>query len=367
MIAKQHHSSHFPSPSCFRPSNSAASGGGGGSRSSKVAPPIPAAPTLATSLYHTDLGIIAVTWSRSMLGRSFHLHFSLDDAAEEDDGVSTPAVASLAATPSFHLHIKPFVFWKKQGSKRVQISCGGKIRNGHIFWDLSRAKFGSGPEPRSGFFIAVVIDGEIVLLVGDSHKEAYSKTRARIPGEGAGPGQTMVLKREHVYGSKLYVTEATIGGKHRNICIECRISGDDPRLYFYVENKRVLQIKHLKWKFRGNERIVIDGFPIHISWDVHNWLFEDDDDGYALFMFKFENEDDGGDHSRAGKAVKSCGFGFETKMMKKGLLRTARSSSSTSLSSASSSCSSVIEWASTEENELKGPTGFSLLVYAWKS
>lgn len=305
-----------------------------------------------------------------MLGRSFHLHFALDDSPsaatpDEDDVLGKPS----AAAPSFHLHIKPFVFWKKQGSKRLQIGCGGKIKNAHIFWDLSRAKFGLGPEPRSGFYIAVVIYGEIVLLVGDLQREAYSKTRARIPETGA--GQVMVLKREHVYGSRVYVTEASVGGKDRNICIECRISGDDPRLYFYVDGKRVLQIKHLKWKFRGNERIEVDGFPIHVSWDVHNWLFEDDDDGYALFMFRFE-EEGGGEgecHSRAaGKAVNSCGFGFETKMMKKGLLRTARSSStSASLSSASSSCSSVMEWASTEENELKGPTGFSLLVYAWKS
>ncbi|VFQ84794.1 unnamed protein product [Cuscuta campestris] len=367
MLAKQHHSSHFPSPSCFRPSSSAG-GGGGGNRSSKVAPPFPAAPTLATSLYHTELGVFAVTWSRSMLGRSFHLHFALDDspsaaAAEEDDVLGKPSAA--VAAPSFHLHIKPFVFWKKQGSKRLQIGCGGKIKNAHIFWDLSRAKFGLGPEPRSGFYIAVVIDGEIVLLVGDLQREAYSKTRARNPETGA--GQVMVLKREHVYGSRVYVTEASVGGKDRNICIECRISGDDPRLYFYVDGKRVLQIKHLRWKFRGNERIEVEGFPIHVSWDVHNWLFEDDDDGYALFMFRFEEE--GECHSRAaGKAANSCGFGFETKMMKKGLLRTARSSStSASLSSASSSCSSVMEWASTEENELKGPTGFSLLVYAWKS
>ncbi|RAL52803.1 hypothetical protein DM860_007571 [Cuscuta australis] len=73
MLAKQHHSSHFPSPSCFRPSSSAG-GGGGGNRSSKVAPPFPAAPTLATSLYHTELGVFAVTWSRSMLGRYIVVH-----------------------------------------------------------------------------------------------------------------------------------------------------------------------------------------------------------------------------------------------------------------------------------------------------
>ncbi|CAN1336626.1 hypothetical protein LINPERPRIM_LOCUS37228 [Linum perenne] len=48
-----------------------------------------------------------------------------------------------------------------------------------IYWDLSRTKFGSGPEPQSGFYIAVVADREIVLLVGDLAQEAWGKTKAR--------------------------------------------------------------------------------------------------------------------------------------------------------------------------------------------
>ncbi|KAK2987671.1 hypothetical protein RJ640_027923 [Escallonia rubra] len=107
--------------------------------------------------------------------------------------------------------------------------------------------------------------------------------------------------------------------------------------------------------------------------DVDSKLFRDEDqDGYALFMFKFEKlgseEDFEGLNSGMGLwGQDSCGFGFERKKMKKGLLRpAARSSSSSSLSSASSNCSSVMEWASVEENELKGPSGFSLLMYACK-
>lgn len=137
-------------------------------------------------------------------------------------------------------------------------------------------------------------------------------------------------------------------------------------------------MKHLKWKFRGNERVEIDGVYVQVSWDVYNWLFEEErEDGHALFMFRFEKSgfdyDNDNHYLTQLKGFGSSfgsgfGLGLEMKKMKKGgMLGTARSSSSSSLSSASSSCGSVLEWESVEENELKGPSGFSLLVYAWKS
>lgn len=324
-------------------------------RSKAAAPPPNSTnPNLTTTLYHTHLGLFALTWSKNLFSRSFHLHLPLENS---DDSLSSP---------SFHLHIKPFIFWKKHGSKKLT-----HTKNTRIYWDLSKAKFGPGPEPQSGFYIAVVIDGEMTLLAGDSPKQAYAKTKAN---ESRNP-QVMVLKREHIHGqTKQYSTYATHGGKTRHISIDCKI-GDEPRLTFSLDNKRVLQIKHLKWKFRGNERIEVDGVQVQISWDVHNWLFDQNDnevDGYVLFMFKFEKlgfQEYREDDLVLWSQQQACGLGFEAKKMKKGLLRTAArtSSSSSSLSSASSGCSSVMEWESMEENELKGPSGFSLLVYAWKN
>ncbi|KAF7138348.1 hypothetical protein RHSIM_Rhsim07G0162600 [Rhododendron simsii] len=231
----------------------------------------------------------------------------------------------------------------------------------HVFWDLSKAKFGSRPEPQSGYYIAAVVDGEMTLLAGDSPAEAYTKTRAH---ENPKKSQLMVLRREHVYGDKLYTTKADFGGKNRDISIDFSRAGDDWRLYFSVDNKRVLKIKHLKWKFRGNERVEVDGAHVNVSWDVYNWLFEEDDNGFALFMFRFDEERDHGVgylNERNGglfwSQQSSCGFGFEKKKMKKSLLRGTRSSSSSSsLSSASSGCGSVMEWESVEENELKDPS-----------
>ncbi|KAI3687682.1 hypothetical protein L1987_81382 [Smallanthus sonchifolius] len=220
----------------------------------------------------------------------------------------------------------------------------------------------------------------MTLLIGDSAKQAYNKTKSTQSIKN----QITILRREHVsaISNKKYTTKATFRGKTREITIDCtRVagtgSGDDSRLYFSVDNKRVLVVKHLQWKFRGNERVEIDGVHIQISWDVHNWLSEEEiDDSYALFMFRFEksgfdyHEDDkflarlNASGSGSGISGFGSGFGFE---MKKEKLKRAKSSSSSSLSSASSGCGSVMEWESVEENELKGPSGFSLLVYAWKS
>ncbi|XP_021739436.1 uncharacterized protein LOC110705809 [Chenopodium quinoa] len=379
-----------PIPLCFRPSSTAPS------LEYLHAPPSSAAtttstPNLTTCLYQTHLGIFSLTWSRSLLSRSFHLHL------HPPHYLSSPPPLSISS-PSFHLTLKPFLFWNKNGVKKLPPP-PQSLSSIYIFWDLTGAKFGPGPEPVSGFYIAVVFEGEVVLLIGDLEKEAFAKTKAKKVGSlvnnGGKPPPSLVIRREHVFGNRFYNTTTELGGKLRNILIELNTNNEeDPRLVIRFDSKRVLQVKHLRWKFRGSERVEVDGHPIQLSWDVYNWLFEEDcgthDDGYALFTFRFEKnngEDEalkqsingggGGkleereSYSGSNKGViwsqDSCGLNYERKRMKKKLLVKTRSSSSSSLSSVSSGSSSVLEWESVEENELKGPTGFSLLVYAWKS
>ncbi|PPS02995.1 hypothetical protein GOBAR_AA17640 [Gossypium barbadense] len=376
---------HSPTfPSCFRPCANA--------DNNFLAPPPPPPPpppqssgktNLATSLYHTNLGLFSLTWSRSFLGHSLHLHLHPASHYSPSSPLSLPASLSFS-TLHFHLHIKPFIFWKKHGHRKLS---SATVPNVQVFWDFSRAKFRSGSEPDSGFYIAIVVDGEMTLLVGDSAKEAYARARAQRPGKS----QSLVLRREHVLGNKVYNTKARFGGRNREISIEFKAT-EDGKLCFSVDNNRVLQIKRLKWKFRGNERIEVDGVSIQVSWDVYNWLFDQDlNNGHAVFMFKFENEGSEileGDYQQDGVEEvvgpfneknevvlwqqSSCNFGvngIEWKKMRKSFLRTARSSSSSSISMSSASSagsSSVMEWASVEESELSAPTGFSLLVYAWK-
>ncbi|KAJ4952987.1 hypothetical protein NE237_029819 [Protea cynaroides] len=321
-------------------------------------PPTAAVPTsdtanLSTCVYNTDLGVFAFSWCRNVIGRVLHMDLRLDNQDED---------------LSFRLNIKPFLFWRRHGSKRFNLN--NPTRKVEIFWDLTKVKFDSGSEPQSGFYVAVVVDGEMILVVGDSCDEAYRKTRAKKPERS----QVLILRREHVVGNKYYTTKVRFGGKTRDISIDCRVdSGDEPRLSFCIDSKIVLQVKRLKWKFRGNERIEVDGVPIQVSWDVYNWLFDDTENGHAVFMFRFEKVDDLEEENGMVWLMpqqQSYGLGmngFDWKKMKKSLLKT-RSSSSSSMSSASSGCSSsVMEWASTEESELQSSSGFSLLVYAWKS
>ncbi|KAL2926192.1 Ventricular zone-expressed PH domain-containing protein 1, partial [Bienertia sinuspersici] len=196
--------------------------------------------------------------------------------------------------------------------------------------------FGPRPELVSGFYIAVVFEGEIVLLVGDLEKEAFGKTKLKkfaINNNNDNNNnnrkklQPLVIRREHVFGNRFYTTRTDFGGK-----------------------SRVLRVKHLKWKFRGSERIEVDGYPIQLSWDVCTFRFEKQGNESMQLQECFDDDNNGGNNTPK-----------KGKKMKKKLLVKTRSSSSFSISSASSGSSFVLEWESVEENEMKGLNGFSLM------
>ncbi|KAG4953892.1 hypothetical protein AAZX31_14G108700 [Glycine max] len=314
---------------------------------------------LTTYIYHTEYGTVSLTWSRSMLGRSLHVN--------------------LHNHSSFHLHVKP---WRKKGSKKLS-------HNTVFLWNLSSARFESGrPEPRSRFYLAIEVEHSLSLLVGD----LSPKSKAKKPSKTQ--QQLLVLKRDHVHvaphRSRVYQTKARLGGKVREIEIDCdgyngngggyeNENESSLRLLFGVDGEKVLEVTRLKWKFRGSERVEIDGVHVQISWDVHDWLFEKDKDnnhcstnnnnnnngneGHAVFVFKFEEDEVRGGGGKEEEQQWSLGSGGEW--------RNGKSWSSSSLSVSSSvgsfgGSSSVMEWSSAEENELVVPLGFSLVVYAWR-
>lgn len=176
--------------------------------------------------------------------------------------------------------IKPWLFSKRRGCKTLEAySC--KI---DIYWDLSSAKFGAGPEPLEGFYVGAVLDRQMILLLGDLKKEAYKKTNAiPLPSHAV-----CVAKREHVFGKKMFSTKALFrdNGQIHDLVIECDTgSVCDPCLQIRIDSKTVMQVKRLKWKFRGNHTILVDGVAVEVFWDVHNWLFGTPL-GNAVFMFK---------------------------------------------------------------------------------
>ncbi|CAA3028167.1 Hypothetical predicted protein [Olea europaea subsp. europaea] len=225
------------------------------------------------------------------------------------------------------IDVKPSLFSKWKGSKCLDVnSC--KIE---VVWDLSLAKFGSGPEPLEGYFVAVVCKGEMVVLIGDLRKEAFKKT-----GVASSISSSIFLyKREHIFGKRVYGTKAQFcnNGPIHDLKIECDTNGiDDPCLVVRIDTKQVMQVEHLQWKFRGNYTILVDGLPVEIFWDVHNWLFS--------------------------PSLRNAVFMFQTCLSAEKMWKSQTASDRT-----------VFSWNGSKSfRDSKSPgLGFSLFLYAWKT
>ncbi|KAF3338971.1 hypothetical protein FCM35_KLT16442 [Carex littledalei] len=352
------------------------------SESSHVgAPTTTGGPSLTTSVYDTRLGPAALSWSRSLLGLSlrFILRLSSINDLEEEKALS--------------FRIRPWLLWKRRGSKRIQLK---PTHHAHVSWDLTRARFGLGPEPVSGFFVSVSVNGELALVAGDLVDEAYraSKSQKPICISGLKPS-ILISRREHVEMGENYKTKVRVWGREMDISI--RLVGKERGelgLWVGIDGKRILQVKRLKWKFRGSEKVTIEGGnhgdKVQVSWDLHNWIFPTREpangsgelDADAVFVFKFEKdwgfEEEkvslgrliGGQFGNLGAnwgnwSENGCSKG-RRKGRKGSLKKTGSGSSSTSSNGSSGSGSTIMDWSSAEEVELRRAEGFSLLVYACK-
>ncbi|QHO45883.1 uncharacterized protein DS421_6g182600 [Arachis hypogaea] len=215
--------------------------------------------------------IISLSWSKNLMGQGFTV--GIDEMNNRQ---------SLCK-----VDIKPWLFSKRKGSKNLDVE-SSRI---HILWDLSSAKFGSGPEPLEGFYVAVLFDKEMVLLLGDLKKEACKKVNSdyvHYVNEAI-----FIAKREHIFGKRFYSCKAQFcdKGQVHDVRIECDATigvnnnNSEPCLVIRIDSKTVMQVKQLKWKFRGNHTILVDGLAVEVFWDLHNWLFGNAL-GNAVFMFR---------------------------------------------------------------------------------
>ncbi|GJN34002.1 hypothetical protein PR202_gb22633 [Eleusine coracana subsp. coracana] len=283
-------------PACFR---AAAPPGGGGASSGSGSGV--AGTSLATSVYETRLGLAALSWSRAALGLSLRAVLRVSappsssrspSASDYDDGEMDDDEVDEDATVA--VRVRPWLLWRRRGSKRFRVG----DRRVDLTWDLSRARFppSGSPEPSSGYFVAVVVDGEMAVVAGDMADEAYRKTKARRP---PGPGPVLVSRREHVSmrdagngGGRGHRTCVVVRGKAREISVDL-VSRDRDRqgngnngkererggsaevgMSVSVDGERVLHVRRLRWKFRGSEKVDLGGGDrVLVSWDLHNWLF----------------------------------------------------------------------------------------------
>ncbi|KAL5186345.1 hypothetical protein HKD37_05G012226 [Glycine soja] len=229
------------------------------------------------SVYRTKVAdhcrLITITWCKNLL-----LH-GLSVSVEGPEGEEQYTCK---------VELKPWYFWRKQGSKRFIVD--GKAVD--IFWDLKAAKFNGETEPTSEYYVAVVCDEEVVLLLGDLKKEAYRRTGCR----PALIDPILVSKKEHIFGKKKFSTRAKFHEKGRwhEISIECKnkgnynvdsLGGVHPEMEIRIDGHLVIHVKHLQWKFRGNESIHLSKMRVEVYWDVHDWLFSPGLK-HALFIFK---------------------------------------------------------------------------------
>lgn len=257
-------------PSCFGESGVQVADSSSSSSPSSISPRH--AQNFVTCVYKCKLSsqscLITVTWTRSLMGQG--LSVAIDDSTHQ----------SLCK-----VDIKPWLFSKRRGHRNTEVVLNSSSSTVDIYWDLSNARFGQGPEPAEGFYLAVAFERELVLLLGDMKKEACKK----IDAAPATPSccAVLVAKRENIFGKKSYGTKAQFSdrGRAHDVAIECDTGGPgDPSLVVRVDDKVVMQVRRLKWKFRGNGTILVDGMPVDVFWDVHNWLFGNST-GNAVFMF----------------------------------------------------------------------------------
>ncbi|KAH7442731.1 hypothetical protein KP509_03G101500 [Ceratopteris richardii] len=277
---------------------------------------------------------MSVTWCKTLLGQGFSI--SIDDT-------SSHCMCTI--------DIKPWLFWGKQGSKAVNVE-GKKMQ---VFWNLASAKYMYGPEPQEGFYVAIVCEQEIILFLGDMHQEALRKLKFT-PSQMA---CTLLSKKEHLFGRKVYSTKAQFGekGMTHDIAIECHTEDSiEPQLCIRVDEQTVVEVQHLTWKFRGNQTISVDNLEVEVFWDVYNWLFNSNDRN-AVFMFQtFSDSIENSRNKTSGRSSQSLLFQWSSFKDKETKWFTE------------SSCASVLQWPNSQS--FKGTSqrvsSFSLLLYAWK-
>ncbi|KAL4292696.1 hypothetical protein HN51_043047 [Arachis hypogaea] len=247
-----------------------------------------------SSVYRSTLSnkhqilMITVTWCKSFSNQGLTISFGTQDPP----------------SPPFRLNTNSRFFRKKKGSKLMVESSNHESRI-EVFWDLSNAKYDTGPEPVDGFYVAVVVGLEIALIIGHIAEESVTKKLKAMAATSSGKF-SLLSRREHCSGNTLYTTKAQFceNGTWHDIMIRCSggngnegllkssssSSSPPPALMVCIDKKTVIRVKRLQWNFRGNQTIFVDGLLVDLLWDVHNWFFNpsssSSSSGYAVFMFR---------------------------------------------------------------------------------
>ncbi|KAL0369562.1 UNVERIFIED_CONTAM: hypothetical protein Sangu_0274300 [Sesamum angustifolium] len=219
---------------------------------------IPSIQNAVSCLYRTILSsqkqiLITLTWCKNSLSQGLNITFDED-----------PSTA-------FKLNTNSRLFRKLKGSKSIEFH----NFNIEIFWDLSGARYESGPEPVDGYYVFITVDSELGPILGDLAQEASLK---KLKSGTRTAKFSLISRQEHFSGNALYSTRAQFSdsGEAHDILIRC--GGDNegvkyPVLSVCIDKKTVIRVKRLQWNFRGNQTIFLDGLLVDLMWDVHDWFY----------------------------------------------------------------------------------------------
>ncbi|XP_043691013.1 uncharacterized protein LOC122641778 [Telopea speciosissima] len=221
-------------------------------------------------MYQTKIAglcrIVTVLWCKNLISVSVNI-------SVENPGDENPY--------NCKIDLKPWVFWSKKGFKSFTV--GGKRVD--VYWDFRSAKFSLSPEPIGDYYVALVSDEEVVLLLGECKNEAYKRTKSKPSSIEA----VLMCKKENVLGKKCFCTRAKFDEKEKDydIVVENSISGPrEPEMWISIDGIVLIHVKNLQWKFRGNQTVLVKKTPVQVFWDVHDWLFSSNGLGHGIFLFK---------------------------------------------------------------------------------
>ncbi|XP_068308700.1 uncharacterized protein [Pyrus communis] len=232
----------------------------------------PSIPNEVTCLYRAKLStqnriLITLTWFNKFTSQGLTITIGDNKSEPSKSSTNTHKLENQKDTLAFQ-------------------SCNTKIE---VSWDLSTANYESGPEPATGFFLMVLADSELCLLLGDKVEQVLDLEKYKtIVSQKI---FTLVSRSEHFSGNAVYATKAQFcdTGVSHDIVIKCDQSEEPGSktsvLSVCIDKKKVFQVKRLRWNFRGNQTIFLDGLLVDLMWDIHDWLFNPKS-GIAVFMFR---------------------------------------------------------------------------------
>ncbi|KAM0916476.1 hypothetical protein ACQ4PT_010146 [Festuca glaucescens] len=264
---------------CASPASTLTSSSGGGSGNSGSASTLSVTVSYRATLLNSGAPspplLLRLTWAHSQVG-------------------PTLSFSPSAAAPSVLLR-------RRRGTRSVSLAGSGGGGDAEteaesplltLFWDLTAARYdpGASPEPLYGYYLVAVTGAEVVLAVGD---QAAEFVKTKFEGQISKARCLTVARRERVVvadPAAMHTARVRFAedGPEHEVSVGCTTSsgaGGGEELWVSVDGKRAVQARRLRWNFRGNQTVFVDGAPVDVMWDLYGWWFRDPP-GCAVVMLR---------------------------------------------------------------------------------